>query len=146
MKTKSTLVIAGIALLVMTTITSCKKKKTTEEDETLVPASGYVLGLKTTSAGADAEYLVTSTDLMSGTISASGNGIEQMGWMYYHQIGNKYLAMDYTNNICTGYQIANSTLSSAGSFVFDRLDVLTNDPSGNVFAVSAPWGGWFIRL
>ncbi len=141
MKTKSTLVIAVIALLGMTSITSCKKKKTTEEDETLVPASGYVLGLKTTSAGADAEYLVTSTDLMSGTISATGNGIEQMGWMYYHQIGNKYLAMDYTNNICTGYEIANSTLSSAGSFVFDRLDVLTNDPGGNVFAVSAPWGG-----
>lgn len=141
MKTKSTLVIALISLLGMTTIASCKKKKTTEEDETLVPASGYVLGLKTTSAGADAEYLVTGTDLMSGTISATGNGIEQMGWMYYHQVGNKYLAIDYTNNICTGYKIENSTLSSAGSFVFDRLDALTNDPNGNVFAISAPWGG-----
>lgn len=140
MKTKSTLVIAVIALLGMTTIASCKKKKKTEEEET-VPASGYVLGLKTTSAGVDAEYLVTSEDLMSGTISASGNGIEQMGWMYYHKVGNKYLAMDYTNNICTGYKIENNTLSSAGSFVFDRLDVLTNTSDGNVCAISAPWGG-----
>ena len=74
MKTKSTLVIAVIALLGMSSITSCKKKKTIEEDETLVPASGYVLGLKTTSAGAESSAAAARSERSR---ASGGRGLTQ---------------------------------------------------------------------
>lgn len=134
--------ILGLAAFVLIGLVApgCKKKK--KDDEVVVPDSGYVVGLKTTSAGQDAEYLLSTGDLMSGTISASGVGVEQMGWMYYHMAGNKILAMDYTNNICTGYTIGGGSISESGSFVFERMDALTNIPgSDNIIAIGAPWGG-----
>ena len=120
--------------------TSCKKKKTTEEEPAI--SSGYIVGLTAESGGAEADYLLTSSDLMSGTISATGTGVEQEGWMYFHKTnGGKYLAFDYTNTVCTGYTVDNGTITESGSFVYERADVLTNTPNGNVLSIGAPWGG-----
>ncbi len=138
MTIKYTLFIAVVVL--GAGIISCKKKKKTEEEPGI--ASGYFVGLKTESNGSEAEYVLTTADLMSGTISANGIGTEQMGWMYYHRTsGGKYLAMDYTNNICTGYTLTDGAITESGSFIFDRLDVINNLPNGNVISIGAPWGG-----
>lgn len=121
---------------------SCKKKKNPEPLPTNSTESGYFIGLKTESGGNAAEYVLTTANLMSGTISATGIGTEQMGWMYYHKTtSNKYLAIDYTNKVCTGYTLNGSKIAEAGSFIFDRIDVIQNTSDGNIIGVGAPWGG-----
>lgn len=138
MKTTRFILLAAVAA--STVLSSCKKKKTNEEEPSIT--SGYFVGLMAESGGAEAEYVLTTADLMSGTISATGVGTEQEGWMYYHKApNNKYMAFDYTNLACTGYVLNNGVIEESGSFIFDRADVLTNLPNGNVLAIGAPWGG-----
>lgn len=138
----TTIRITAIALIGLVAF-SCKKKKTEESEDIVFPTSGYAVGLRVLSDGTSADYFTATTDLMSGTISAAGTGIEQGGWTYYHKAGNKYLAMDYTNLTCTGYTIeSDGVVKKKGSFVFQRLDALTNAPgTDNVIAIGAPWGG-----
>jgi hypothetical protein len=137
---KTTRLVLMSVLAMGIAFTSCKKKKNNEEQPTI--SSGYFVGLKTESAGVEAEYVLTTADLMSGTISANGIGTEQLGWMYYHKTaGSKYMAFDYTNNVCTGYTLNNGAIQEAGSFIYDRVDVIGNLPNGNVIGIGAPWGG-----
>lgn len=120
--------------ILLLSISSCKKPK----DE---PAgTGYLLGYRT-AGNPTADYLLTSKDLLSGTISATGTGIELSGWNYYGKAGGTYFAIDYTNNICVGYAIENGQPKEKGQFAFERMDCMTEADENTMIAIGAPWGG-----
>lgn len=121
------------ALLALT-VSSCKK-------DTVDPAgTGYLLGYRT--AGTQtADYLLTTKDLLTGTISATGTGVELSGWNYYGKAGGTYFAIDYTNNICVGYTIENGLPKEKGQFAFERMDCMTEIDDNTMLAIGAPWGG-----
>lgn len=129
------------ALAAVTILSSCEPEKPNPVGPGV--ASGYLTGIQAQSSGEDADYLLTTSDLMSGTITATGVGVEQEGWMYYHKSATgKYLAFDYTNLVCTGYTLNNGTITESGNFVFpNRADVITNLPNNKTLIIGAPWGG-----
>lgn len=81
----------------------------------------YVLGLGVSSSNATSYYLVTAADLMKGTISSVGNGLEQTGYRDFQQGGQTIFSIGGL-----GVAEANGfTLDAAGkwqkkgNFVFD---------------------------
>jgi hypothetical protein len=56
----------------------------------LTEQGGYAV-LFRTATDPTADYLLTTNDLMTGSISATGNGIEQQGWCYFAKVGDTYL-------------------------------------------------------
>ena len=122
---------------IMLTVSSCNKKDNTEP----TGPTGYVLGYRTAGTPT-ADYLVNAASLDSGVISATGNGVELQGWNYYGKAGNTYFAIDYTNNICYGYNISEAgALVEKGQFAFERMDCMTEIDENNLLAIGAPWGG-----
>lgn len=122
---------------VLLTVSSCKP------DDKITPTgpTGYVLGYRTAGTPT-ADYLVNAASLDSGVISATGNGVELQGWNYYGKAGNTYFAIDYTNNICYGYNInEKGALVEKGQFAFERMDCMTEIDENNLLAIGAPWGG-----
>lgn len=122
---------------------SCK----TKEKDVIPVEEGYVLGFRAqngaaTSSENDADYLLTVKTLMSGTISSTGNGIEQNGWCYYTHTGGTYLVQGYQDNNAVGYKVENGLLVEKGRFAFERMDC-TNEVGDNktLVSIGAPWGG-----
>ncbi len=134
----------GIMAAMTVSLFSCKKKDDDNNDSDnnsgVGQASGYVVGFRSSDGSAD--YIMSVSDLMSGTISSSGNGIEQAGWCYYGRSNSSFLAIDYTNNNCIGYGVNNGVLSEKGEFIFERLDFIEHDKNTDqLLSIGAPWGG-----
>ena len=105
-------------------------------------AANYVLSLRTIGANDEsADYYLTVDDLMSGEISAEGNGVELIGWNYTGQFGGKFFSFGYDLNECIGYSIQNNELEEEGKFAFDRFDVINPIDANYFMAIGAPWGG-----
>ena len=76
--------IALATLSISVGLASCEEEALGNEETPFAP---YVLSLGITSNGATTYYVVTTADLMSGTINAVGKGIEQNGYRDYDQGG-----------------------------------------------------------
>lgn len=127
--------LAAVAAILLT-VASCKKK-----DSEPTGPTGYVLGYRTAGTPT-ADYFVNTTSLDNGVISATGNGVELAGWNYYGKAGNTYFAIDYTNNICYGYNInVSGKLVEKGKFAFTRMDCMTEIDENTMLSIGAPWGG-----
>ncbi|MGK7389907.1 MAG: DUF4374 domain-containing protein [Candidatus Cyclobacteriaceae bacterium M2_1C_046] len=127
-----------VAMVSLITVTSCS------DDETAVNpgASGYVMSLRTQDANEEsADYFITVDDLMTGEISAEGNGVELAGWNYNGYFGNTYFAFGYQLNECIGYKVEAGQLVEKGKFVFERFDVMNAIDDNYFLAIGAPWGG-----
>lgn len=135
------LLMTGLSLTFV--LTSCRNKKK-EVEENVPNFSGYIVGLRAqTGANTEADYMLTHSDLMSGTISSTGRGIEQTGWCYYGVYNNRYFSFNYDLNECIGYDLDGSSLREAGRFVFERMDCINKIEGDNskFLAIGAPWGG-----
>ncbi len=117
---------------------SCEKTETNISTD----SANYVMSLRTVGANDEsADYMLTVTDLMTGEISAAGNGVELVGWNYIGKFGGTYFSFGYDLNECIGYNVENNQLVEKGKFVFERFDVI-NPIDNNIFmAIGAPWGG-----
>jgi len=136
MKIQALKAAALIALLAMAA-TAC------DSDDSESSKGSYVLGFRT-SADPTADYVLYSDDLSSGTVSATGQGIEQLGWSYYTKVGSdRYMAFDYDNSIATSYQFKDGQLSETGQFAFERADLFSETIAGtnSIICIGAPWGG-----
>ncbi|WP_421874073.1 DUF4374 domain-containing protein [Marinoscillum sp.] len=140
MKTNKFNIWALIALLATTVFSSCDSDDP-EPGEGTEGWSGYVVGLRATEGDASADYIVTADDLMSGTITSDGQGIEQAGWSYYASYGDNYFSLGYTLNECIGYRIDEGELYLNSKFVFERIDVVGELDDDTFLAIGAPWGG-----
>ena len=70
------------AACTLLTVTACEEEGLGNEETPFAP---YVLSLGINSNGATTYYVVTASELMSGTINAVGKGIEQNGYRDYEQ-------------------------------------------------------------
>ena len=101
-----------------------KETPSSEPNTTDLPineSSSFTMSLKTTGTG-EPEYIVTKKDIMSGTISAAGEGIEQTGWRFYYPVGKTLFASGYSeDNQCAGFAVnANGNINKIGEFIFEN--------------------------
>lgn len=104
--------------------------------------NGYVVGFRATDGDASADYILTVDDLMTGSISATGQGVEQAGWSYYAQTGDKYFSVGYTLQECIGYEVdQEGELALDSKFIFERIDCMNALNDDSFLGIGAPWGG-----
>lgn len=129
-----TLKVAAIMALLTVGMSACS------DDSDSNKLGKYVLGFRT-STDPTADYIVSTNNLGSGSISATGNGTEQDGWSYYITAGDTYLALNYDASIAKGYNVSETGLTEVGQFAFERMDCFGEAGPGTAIAIGAPWGG-----
>ena len=112
------LYILSVLLMAALSFTSCDDDLTAEQES---PNAPYVLSLGITSSGNTTYYVVSTDDLMQGTINAVGKGIEQQGYHDYQQGGSSIfciggLGVTSATAVVRG---ADGLLQERGQFVFD---------------------------
>ena len=128
-----------IALLTsVVTFTSCDDNLSAEQEQ---PNAPYVLSLGITSSGNTTYYVVSASDLMSGTINAVGKGIEQNGYHDYQKSGNAVFCiggMGVTSATAV-VRGADGLLKEQGEFVFDSsLDGLCQVDANTMVGLELP--------
>jgi hypothetical protein len=106
------------ALIAATIFTSCSKNN----DGPDVPEDpgNYILAVTPAASNSVADYLLTASNLETGTISTAGNGIEQDGtYRYYVTANNKFFSMLYGQGnpgAVTTYNIKDGKLNKLSNF------------------------------
>lgn len=111
----------------------------------MAPGGNYVLALRTQGASGTSDY-VLSTDTINKenkSVSATGNGFEQLAWSYYNSTGSTIFSFSYgTVNAAVAYAMNESgTLYEKGRFSFERMDCFAKGDDSTLVAIGAPWGG-----
>jgi hypothetical protein len=124
---------------------SCEDEITNPSVEEPVALSpGITMSLKTTGA-VETEYIVSQDDVMSGSISAEGTGIEQEGWRYYYAVGKTLFSSGYIeDNRCIVYESNDmGELVQKSEFSFDNPLQLYGKSRDNetFFAMDNFYGG-----
>lgn len=129
----------GLMLVVLVLIVvACK----TDDAAPEITTSNYVMSLRSEDANEEsADYFLVIDDIMTGDISAVGQGVELAGWNYNGHFGDTYFAFSYELNECVGYKVADGKLVEQGKFVFERFDVMNAIDDESFMAIGAPWGG-----
>ncbi|MCT4644062.1 MAG: DUF4374 domain-containing protein [Carboxylicivirga sp.] len=114
---KKLLGMAAIAALITTT--ACN-----DDDDPAPPqggTTGITIGLKTT-GGNETEFIVNRQDVMTGEISAVGEGIEQTGWRFFYPVGKTLFTSGYDDsNECIAYHDNNNgQVVQKGKFIFNN--------------------------
>lgn len=134
-KTKIILISASVSLI---SLISCEDENVTTESSGI----NYVVTLRNqASSESTADYYLLTNDLMSGEISAVGQGIELSGWNYVGNFGDTYFAFGYTNSECIAYKVVDSTLEQQGKLLYDQMDMFAPIDDELFLAIGAPWGG-----
>ncbi len=134
-RAQSIFIMAAIAIA---GLTSCEEEKVTTESS----GTDYVVTLRNqASSESTADYYLLADDLMSGEITAVGQGVELSGWNYVGKFGNTYFAFGYTDSECIAYKVVDSTLEQQGKLLFDRMDMFAPIDDEVFLAIGAPWGG-----
>ncbi|MEO1451020.1 MAG: DUF4374 domain-containing protein [Bacteroidota bacterium] len=109
---------------------------------------GYTLSLKVTGT-TEPEFIVNHPDLMSGTIDATGTGIEQTGWRFYYPVGKTLFASGYSDdNQCAGYtHDGKGNVVKQGEFIFENsLEMFgSSDDDETFLAMEIPRAGFTNR-
>lgn len=113
---RNSIILAAMAVGVLT---SCEDDLAAEQE---TPNAPYVLSLGVTSNGNTTYYVVSTDNLMEGTINAVGKGIEQNGYHDYQQGSNSIfciggLGLTSATTVVRG---ADGLLKEQGEFVFDN--------------------------
>lgn len=128
-------------LMALTGFTSCDDENA-ETNET--PFAPYVAALGITSSGTTTYYVVTTQDLMNGTINAVGQGLEQNGYRDYVQAGQTVFSIGGrgVNGVYGVQRGSDGLLKERGKFVFDnKVDALLQVDAENMLSVELPSSG-----
>ncbi len=127
----------ALALLVA----SCEK----DDDSSSSGSSSakYVVSLRTqATVDETADYMLMSNDLMSGEITAEGQGVEQLGWTFGGTFGGTHFSFSTENDECTGYKVKSGALVEQGTYVSrSSVDILAPLDDDYFLTIGAPWGG-----
>lgn len=113
---RNSIILAAMAVGVLT---SCEDDLAAEQE---TPNAPYVLSLGVTANGNTTYYVVSTDNLMEGTINAVGKGIEQNGYHDYQKGGNSIFCIGGMGvTIATAVvRGADGLLKEQGEFVFDN--------------------------
>lgn len=149
MKLKSTYVL----LFAAAALASCSKSKTADPAPVLPTEKGtYILTVSPTATTGVADYLLTSSNLETGTTSIVGNGIEQDGtYRYYVTANGKFFSMLYGQGnpgAVTAYSLTSGKLTKVSNFQTETVQAFApvND---DLFllkiarSLTAPTCSWF---
>lgn len=129
-----------LTVIIVATLSSCEDDSTGSDE--VLQKSKYVVSLRTQASDEEtADYFLTSDDLMSGEISAVGQGVELIGWNYIFSSSGMHFALGYELNECIGYKDVDGTLVEQGKLAFERMDVVSPIDNEKFLAIGAPWGG-----
>lgn len=107
--------------------------------------SDITMAFKTT-GGDEPEFIITQEDIMEGSISAEGTGIEQTGWKFYYPVGNTLFASGYSeDNRATAYaKNEEGEVAQKGQFTFDNaLEMFGHGNDGEtLLAMEIPRTGY----
>ncbi|WP_316762201.1 DUF4374 domain-containing protein [Pedobacter aquatilis] len=122
---------------------SCKKSSTTEPEPT--GAKVYALGIGVTTTSGTSNYVLQSSDLMTGTLSVAGNGILQDGYRDYAAASGKFFSVGGLGitDVNTLSLDASSKLTTKTGLTFDlpNNDLVDIDGTGKTMVgVSLPTG------
>ena len=108
-----------LAAMAVTTLTACEDDLAAEQE---TPNAPYILSLGVTSNGNTTYYVVSTDNLMEGTINAVGKGIEQNGYHDYQQGSNSIFCIGGLGltNATAVVRGADGLLKEQGEFVFDN--------------------------
>lgn len=83
--------------------------------------SDITMAFKTT-GGEEPEFIITQENIMDGSISAEGTGIEQAGWRFYYPVGKTLFASGYSeDNRANAYaKNVEGEVVEKGQFTFDN--------------------------
>jgi hypothetical protein len=138
------------ALIAATTLfTSCSKN----DDGPDIPEDpgNYILAVTPAASTGVADYLLTASNLETGTISTAGNGVEQDGtYRYYVTSNNKFFSMLYGQGnpgAVTTYNIKNGKLNKLSNFQSETVqafapvkdDILMFKISRNLTSPTSTW-------
>ncbi|MBW3517676.1 DUF4374 domain-containing protein [Flavobacterium sp. NKUCC04_CG] len=141
------------AMLLMGVITtSCDKS---DDSNLVIPIEKgeerYVIAAVPVEFSDTADYLLTAESLESGSITTSGNGIEQDGYRYYLTVKNKFYSMLYGQGgpgAVTTYGLSTSgKLTKTNDFVTETVQVIS-EIGGDIMLCKVPRSGqtearWF---
>lgn len=139
-----------LAALCLLTLTAC------EDDDPVTGggdgdpdvSSGITMSFKST-GGDETEYLVTKDDIMTGEISAVGDGIEITGWRFYYEVNNTLFASGYSeDNECAAYvSDEEGNIVKKGGFIFENsLEMFgSSDDGSTLLAMEIPRSGFADR-
>ncbi|MGD1839529.1 MAG: DUF4374 domain-containing protein [Thermonemataceae bacterium] len=120
----------------------------TPDPDTGEASTGITMSLKTT-GGDETEFIVSEEDIMSGEISAEGQGIEQTGWRFYYPVGNTLFASGYSDdNQCAGYaDNGEGVIEKKGEFIFENALEMFGHSEDNqtLLAMEIPRAGFANR-
>ncbi len=111
----------------------------------------YVIAAVPVEFSDTADYLLTTESLESGSITTSGNGIEQDGYRYYLTVKNKFYSMLYGQGgpgAVTTYGLSTSgKLTKTNDFVTETVQVIS-EIGGDIMLCKVPRSGqtearWF---
>lgn len=124
----------------------------TEDDNvnpTPEPESSQITMSFKSTGGEEPEYIITEDNIMEGSISAQGTGIEQTGWRFYYPVGNTLFASGYSeDNKATAYASnEEGIISEKGQFTFDNaLEMFGHsDDNETLLAFEIPRTGYAPR-
>lgn len=136
------------ALFVAASLASCSKS---DDDNVPEVPGNYILTVTPAASTGVADYLLTASDLESGTISTAGNGVEQDGtYRYYVTHNNKFFSMLYGQGnpgAVTAYNIVDGKLNKLTNFQSETVqafapvkdDILMFKISRNLASPTSTW-------
>ncbi|MEX0981961.1 MAG: DUF4374 domain-containing protein [Bacteroidales bacterium] len=144
---KSRINIVIVSILTGLISFACEKEDNNPDTDS---GSNYVVHLRVGSSGETADYILTTDEIMSGSISSEGKGIEQIGWRYSASTSKTLLSIGYyDDNNAIGYGIdANGQLYEKGKFAFETtLDQFSHEiANGKLVAIEVPRTGFANRV
>lgn len=117
---KTTTFIIIIALFA--TFTSCGSDDDgTTTEITGESSKGFVMALRT-AGDTETDFIISKEDIMTGEISAIGNGIEQTSWRFFYPVGKTLFSTGYSeDNQGTAYVVnGEGIIEQKGVFVFEN--------------------------
>ncbi len=129
--------ILAIAIIALFTFSSCNKNDPEPQFD-----GGVTMTLKTT-GDQEPEYVVTTENLMEGTISASGSGFESFDWNFSYVVGKTLFVLGYSNFEAQAYQVNDEgEVEEVASFLLETpLEVFGNVDDETMLAIDAPRDG-----
>lgn len=144
-KLSSYLIALGVASV---SLSSCEKEENEQPKSESTSTSGITMLFKST-GGDETEFIINKEDIMSGEISAEGEGIELIGWRFAYPVGNTLFTSGYgTDNQCAAYaDDGTGKIYKKGGFTYDNaLEMFGHSNDNNtLLAMEIPRAGFASR-